>query len=109
MKQVRVVSETGNFIGYLLIGEIDRDSANRVLQKIAKGLYYLDTQRVLSSEVEILVGYYAEKPEMISPPLDGALKRAKKIELGNGEVTYWRNTIKDNPAESLTWIRFYGD
>jgi len=108
-KQVRVVSESGDFIGYAHILEMNRESANRVLWKIAKGLYYLDTQRVLPSEVEILVGYSAENPEIIFPPLDEALKGAKKIELGSGEVTYWRNTIKDNPEESLTWIRFYED
>ncbi len=90
--------------------EMNSDPINRVLRKIAKGLYYLDTQRVLPSEVEILVGYDAENPErFIYPPLDEAIRDAKKIELGEGEVTYWRNTIKDNPEESLTWIRFYED
>jgi len=64
---------------------------------------------VLPSEVEILVGYCAENPEIFSPPLDEAIRRAKNIELGNGDITYWRNTIKDNPEESLTWIKFYED
>jgi len=109
VKQLRILDKSGTVVGYLPIGQIDRDSANRVLRKIAKGLYYLDTQRVLPSEVEILVGYYTENPKIISPPLDEAIRGAKKIRLGEGEVTYWRNTIKDNPEESLTWIRFYKD
>ncbi|MEJ2047510.1 MAG: hypothetical protein P8X92_05645, partial [Dehalococcoidia bacterium] len=61
------------------------------------------------SEVEILVGYHAENPDIFSPPLDEAFRSAKEIRLGEGEVTYWRNTMKDNPEESLTWIRFYED
>ena len=109
VKQLRILDKSGTVVGYLPIGEIDRDSANRVLRKIAKGLYYLYTQRVLPSEIEILVGYYAENPDILSPPLDEAIRGAKRVELGQGEVTYWRNTIKDNPEESLTWIRFYED
>ncbi len=109
VKQARVVSKSGNFIGYAHILEMNREPINRVLHKIAKGLYYLDTQRVLPHEVEMLVGYNAENPEIFSPPLDEALRRAKKIELGNGDITYWRNIIKDNPEESLTWIKFYED
>jgi len=110
VKQARLANKSGDVVGHLHILEMNRDPINRVLRKIAKGLYYLDTQRVLPSEVEILVGYDAEKPErFISPPLDEAIRGAKKIELGEGEVTYWRNTIKDKPEESLTWIRFYKD
>jgi hypothetical protein len=109
VKQAKVVSESGDFKGYAYILEMNREPINRVLHKIAKGLYYLDTQQVLPREVEILVGYDAENPKIFAQPLDEALKGAKKIELGNGEVTYWRNTIKDNPEESLTWIRFYRD
>lgn len=110
LKQARVVNESGIILAKTLVLEVNSEPINRVLHKIAKGLYYLDTQRVLPSEVDILVGYDAEKPErFISPPLDDAIRGAKKVELGQGEVTYWRNIIKDNPEESLTWIRFYKD
>ena len=110
VKPARVVNESGILLGKTLVLEVNSEPVTRVLHKIVKGLYYLDTQRVLPNEVQILVGYDAEKPErFISPPLDEAIRGAKKIELGEGEVTYWRNTIKDNPEESLTWIRFYKD
>jgi len=69
VKQARVVTESGNFVGYSDILEMNREPINRVLRKIAKGLYYLDTQRVLPNEVEILVGYHAENPDIFSPPL----------------------------------------
>jgi hypothetical protein len=109
VKLYKYVDKSRNVDVYVPIVEINRDSANRVLRKIAKGLYHLDTQRVLPSEIEILVGYYAENPDILSPPLDEAIRGATKVELGQGEVTYWRNTMKDNPEESLTWIRFYKD
>ena len=109
VKQARLVNESGDVVGHLHILEMNRDPINRVLRKIAKGLYYLDTQRVLPSEVNILVGNNTENPEIFSPPLDEAIGGAKKITLGEGEVTYWRNKVKDNPEESLTWIRFYED
>lgn len=110
LKEARVVNESGHVVGHLHVLEMNRDPIDQVLRKIAKGIHYLDTQRVLPSGVEILADYDAGKPErFISPPLDEAIRGAKKIELGKGEVTYWRNTIKDNPEESLTWIRFYKD
>ena len=109
VKKLRIVDKSGTVVGHLPILEIDRDSANRVLRKIAKGLYYLDTQRVFPPHLEILVGYYAENPEIISPSLDEAKRRARRVDLGQGEVTYWRITEKDKPEESLTWIRFYED
>lgn len=108
VKQSRIMDKSGNVVGHLPILEVERESVNRVLKKIAKGLYYLDTQRVLAGEVEIHVGYYEENPD-IFPPLDEAIKGAKRVDLGQGEVTYWRNTIKDNFEESLTRIQFYED
>ena len=109
VKKYRIVDKSGDVVGRLPIMEIERDSANRVLRKIAKGLYYLDTQRVLPNEVEIDVGYYPENTDILSPTFYEAIRGARRVKLGQGEVTYWRNTIKDNPEESLTWIRFYED
>jgi hypothetical protein len=109
VKKVPLISQSGDTIGFIPILEINRGVVNRVLIKIAKGLYYLDVKMMLPDEVEILVGYYDENPKIIAPPLDDVIKNAKKIELGNGEVTYWRNIVKDKPEESLTWIRFYKD
>ena len=54
--------------------------------------------------------YANGKPErFISPPLDAAINGAKKVDLGNGVVTYWRNTMKDDPTNSITWLMFYKD
>ena len=109
VKLYRYVDKSRNVDLCVPVGEIDRSSANQVLRKIAKGLYYLDTQRVLPSEIEIRVGYYTETPEILSPPFDGCIRRARRVDLGQGEVTYWRITVEDKPEESLTWIRFYED
>jgi len=109
VKKASVISKSGEHIENVHVLSMQREPINRVLSKIAKGLYYLDTQQVLPSEVEILTGYHVENPDIFAPPLDDAIKSAKKTVLGNGEVTYWRNTIKDNPEESLTWIRFCED
>jgi len=73
VKPARVVSKSGSLLGKTLVLAVNPEPINRVLHKIAKALYYLDTQRVLPNEVDILVGYDAEKPErFISPPLDKA-------------------------------------
>ena len=109
-KIARVVSESGAFLSHTLILEIDPEPINRVLRKIAKGLYFLDTGQVLTNDVQILVGYAADQPDrFVSPPLDEAIKGAKRTDLGNGVVTYWRNTMKDDPTASLTWLKFYKD
>lgn len=110
VKMARVLSESGVLLGHTLILEVDREIINRVLRKIAKGLYFLDTGSVLPDNVQILVDYAAGQPErFISPPLDEAIKRAKRVGLGDGVVTYWRNTIRDDPAASITWLKFYED
>lgn len=106
----RVLSESGALLGHTLILEVDREIINRVLSKIAKGLYFLDTGSALSDNVQIIVDYAAGQPErFISPPLDEAIKRAKRVDLGDGVVTYWRNTIRDDPSASITWLKFYED
>ena len=109
-KLAKVVSESGELLGHTLVLEVDPEPINRVLRKIAKGLYYLDTGQILPSDAQILVGYDNGQPEhFVSPPLDEAIKGAKRVDLGDGVVTYWRNTIKDDPALSLTWLEFYRD
>ncbi len=110
MKKAQLLSESGELLGHTLVQEIDREIINSVLRKIANGLYYLDTGAVLPENVQILIYYANGKPERFTdPPLDEAIKHAKKVELGNGVVTYWRNTIKDDPASSITWLKFYED
>lgn len=108
-KVVPVISKSGGFLGQASILEIQRQPIQRVLYKIAKGLYFLDTNQVLPDDVEILADYF-DKPEgLVSPPFDEVIKGAKKFTYGNGVVTYWRNTVKDDPTASLTWLLFYED
>jgi hypothetical protein len=109
VKEIKVVLKPGDNTVLVPIIEMDRGVVNRVLHKIAKGLYYLDTQQIFPKELEILVGTYTEKPGIIGLPLYEAIKRTNKIVLGNGEVIYRRAIIENNPKESLTWIRFYED
>lgn len=110
IRKARVLSESGALLGHTLTLEIDSEIINRVLRKIAKGLHYWGTGAVLPENVQILVDYANGKPErFLSPPLDEAIKGAKKVDLGNGVITYWRNTMKDDPANSITWLMFYKD
>lgn len=110
IRKARVISESGALLDRTMVLEMDREVINRVLRKIAKGLYYLDTGAVLPKNVQILMDYANGKPErFISPPLDEAINGAKKVDLGNGVVTYWRNTMKDDPTNSITWLMFYKD
>jgi hypothetical protein len=109
-KAARVLSESGTPLGYTWILEVAREIVNRVLRKIAKGLYFLDTGNVLPDDVQILMDYAADQPQrFISPPLDEAIKGAKRVDLGDGVVTYWRNTMKNDPTASITWLKFYED
>ncbi|MFQ5860446.1 MAG: hypothetical protein ACE5IG_02730 [Dehalococcoidia bacterium] len=90
--------------------EVEREPISRVLRKIAKGLYYLDTGQVLPQAVEILVEYGGDRLErLIAPPLDKAIQGARRVDLGDGAVTYWRNTVAQDPTASMTWLVFYGD
>jgi len=111
VKQYLVFSKTGEFLGQVIFLEKDRDFIHRILSKIARGLYFLDTSgQILPNDVQILWDYAIGQPsDFVSPPLDEAFKGAKKFDYGNGAVTYWRNTMKDDPTASLTWLRFFED
>ena len=61
-KVVPVISESGDFLGQADILEIERQPIQRVLYKITKGLYFLDTSQVLPDDVQILADY-SDEPE----------------------------------------------
>lgn len=110
VKQAKVVTENGTILGYVPVLETNPDIINHVLGKIARGLFYLDTRLVLPPDIKVGFGYDMSNPKrLFTPPLDQALRESKKISFGNGEVTYWRNTMKDDPFTSITWIRFFED
>jgi hypothetical protein len=88
--------------------EIDQKQVSNVLSKIAKGLFYLDTGEPLPHYVEFLFKYGGDEPQkLIESPLDKTIQGAKRTELGEGVITYWRNIIKDAPSNSMTWLLFY--
>jgi hypothetical protein len=83
-----MLSEAGALLGYAATLEMNRQIINRVLSKIAKGLYYLETGAILPQDIRILMDYAHGKPErFVSPPLDEAIKGARRVDLGDGVVT----------------------
>jgi len=60
----------------------------------------------LPGDVQILADYFDKPERLVAPPLDEAIKDAKRVDLGNGVVTYFRN-VEDDPTESITWLLFY--
>lgn len=57
--------------------EFEPGRINRVLSKIAKGLYYIDRGEPLPNNVKLLFRY-DEPRKLIEPPLDKGIKGAKK-------------------------------
>ena len=108
-KIIPAFSESGDLLGKMGVLEVERQPIQRIFYKIAKGLFFLDTNKVLPDDVHILVDYFTEPERTVSPPLDEAIKGAKKVTLGEGVVTYWRNIVKDDPTASVTWLQFYED
>ena len=70
-----------------------------VINKIAKGLYYVDTQCHLPINVEIKFDITQFDPgRYIEGELKEAISGARRIRIGDGEaVTYWRNCVADDP------------
>ncbi len=88
---------------------MERQPIQRVLDKMAKGLYFLDTGQVLPDDVQIRSSYFSEPDDLVSPPLDDAIRGASRTSYGNDVVTCWRNQVKDDPTASLTWLQFFKD
>lgn len=106
-KIVPVISKTRGLLGLAGILELEREPIHNVLNKIAKGLYFLDTRQPLPDNVEILAGYFQDPKQLVLPPLDEAIKGAIRVDLGDGVVTYWRNRMRGDPKASITWLLFY--
>jgi len=84
-KVAPVLSKTDVFLGMAFVLEVDREPVNNVLTKIAKGLHFLDTGQILPQDSQILCDYAGDQPErFISPPLDEAMRGAKRFDLGDG-------------------------
>ena len=106
----KVESESGDPLGHALVLEVKPEPINRVLRKIARGLYYSDTNQILPDDVQILIWYGGGRPErFIAPPLDEAIRRARRTDYGQGVVTVWRGHLEGDPTASLTWLHFYQD
>jgi len=109
VREVKSFSPQGICLGDAMALEINQERVNPVLKKIARGLYYLDAGQPLSDQVCLLFQYAKEDwQKFVTPPLDEAFHRAKRTDLGEGVVTYWRNIMKNDPANSITWLVFYG-
>ncbi|MFC2040929.1 hypothetical protein ACFLTY_01205 [Chloroflexota bacterium] len=65
----------------------------------------MDRGEPLPNNVELLFRY-DEPRKLIEPPLDKAIKGAKKTVLGDNVIVYWRNTVEGDPANSMTWLVF---
>ena len=104
---VPVISESGELLGHAAALRIDRQLIQRVLSKIAKGLYFLDTGEVLPGDVQIIVRDDDDLASLDSSLLDEAIRAAKRVDLGDGVVTYWRATEIDDPTASLNLLQFY--
>ncbi len=80
-------------------------SMKRVLEKIAKGLCYLDEGTPVPSDFEVSVIYNRE-PERLIDDLLGGLER---VDVGDGPdvVAYWRARTQDGTKASITWVVFY--
>lgn len=101
----KLVTEVKLPSGSALALEFKPERVNRVLSKIAKGLYYIDRGESLPNNVKLLFRY-DEPRKLIEPPLDEAIKGAKKTVLGENVIVYWRNTVEGDPANSMTWLVF---
>jgi hypothetical protein len=110
VKIAKVKSKSGILLGYWPVLEQDQEPINRVLRKIVKGLYYLDTNQILPTDIQILCGHdRGNIKNLLSPPLDKVFRESRRVDYGNVVVSYWRNIVKDDPATSITWLRFYED
>jgi hypothetical protein len=104
-----VVNGEGEPISKYPVLEADHDRIVSVVEKIAKGLYYAETQEPLPPNVNVQFEFEQFSPErFFEGKLRDAIAVAVKTQFGNGNaVTFWRKTDPEDPRQSLTWICFY--
>ena len=110
LKELPIFSPTGDLIGMSAYLEADREAIYRVLAKIGKGLYYQESGQPLPNQCVVLSAFDEGDPgRFLEPPLDEAIVGAKRTDVGDGVVTYWRKSVAEDPVLSITWVAFYGD
>lgn len=103
-----ILSDTGEIIGRTVYLEVNREAISRVLAKIGKGLYFLDTGEPLPVGYSVLSKFDEGDPEnFLSPPLNEAFAGAKKVVVREGVITYWRNVVPEDPASTIIWVAFF--
>lgn len=106
---VPFIDQLGHQIGQWPVLNIPRQVVDRVMSKMVKGLYYMDTQSPLPADTQISVFWGGQNPNQIEKiVLPDILSKATKHVVGSEEIlVYWRVTATDQPLASITWFAFY--
>lgn len=106
---VPFVNQAGQQIGRWPVLKVPPEIVERVLAKMVKGLYYLETHTPLPINTEISVSFAQQNPSGIKKiDLPEIRSRAKRCVVGSEDIlVYWRATAADQPLASITWFVFY--
>ena len=104
-----LVNQLGKQFGTWPVLKISRDVADRVLKKMAKGLYYLEAGNPLPPDVEMQVFHGGQNSAGIQKIiLPEILETTKKVAVGSEDIlVYYRAVASDQPMASMTWFIFY--
>lgn len=104
MEPIQIVNEKREIIADTALVKIDSDRVNRVLERIARGLYYYENQTILP--LDHIIEPMFLKPEFHSMRYE-IVKTNEHKSFGANTFQYWWNYATDQKDTCVFWFRFF--
>jgi hypothetical protein len=112
---VELKSPSGLYLGRRLAYNVDMNRICRVIERISRGLYFVESQKILGLENEVCVyaneDFKLETKDFINQFTNTILVPLSNTQpkiIGNNVFEYRYQIVKENPLFSVWWMSFYG-
>ncbi len=106
---VPVIDKMGRVRGKWPVMAVPKGGAERILEKMARGLHYYENATVLPNDADIDVQNAGQNPDEWDKVLDPEILAATSWTVVGSEdiLAYRRAVAVDEPSVSITWFVFY--
>jgi hypothetical protein len=104
IKPIQLFSPSGIYLGESAQIKIDSKRINRVVERIARGIFYKEKKSIMPLETVLEIVYLRPQAKNIR---DKILHLANPKSFANGSFLYWWNYAQDSPTTCIFWFTFF--
>jgi hypothetical protein len=105
-RRVEVTTPAGLYLGHATGYNVDLVRVNRVLERIVRGLYFVERE-VRAPEEAVVFASAEPPPGAFHPDTIQALLQRGERSVANGAFQYWFSEVDDHPTSALVLMRFF--